>query len=101
MLVFEFRIPMPFSAEDYHRGLLYSLCKASKNETGGGQGVEIIKNENFENVELLCGKTYKGQYTEKLYHIEKKVPIWMSSILPKGKSEIRGKDTLVRNVKPG
>ena len=75
---------MPFTAEEHHRGLLYSLCKASKNETGGGQGVEILKNESFENVELPPGKPFSGQYTEKVYHIEKKVPKWLSAILPTG-----------------
>ena len=45
-------------------GQLYSVAEASKNETGGGEGVEIITNEPFENEEMG-----KGQYTHKIYHL--------------------------------
>lgn len=37
---------------------LYSVAEASKNETGGGEGIEVIKNEPFENHPLL-GKRIK------------------------------------------
>ena len=45
-------------------GQLYSVAKASENETGGGEGVEIVTNEPFESEELG-----KGQYTHKIYHL--------------------------------
>ena len=45
-------------------GQLYSVAQASKNETGGGEGVEVIKNEPFEDE-----KMGKGQYTHKIYHL--------------------------------
>ena len=46
-----------------------------RRETGGGEGVEIIKNEPFvDNFELLEGKFTQGQYTYKIYHVETKVP---------------------------
>ena len=48
----------------YHVGQLYSVAEASKNETGGGEGVEVLKNEPFENVEMGS-----GQYTHKIYHL--------------------------------
>lgn len=32
---------------------LYSVAEASKNETGGGEGIEVIKNEPFDNHPLL------------------------------------------------
>ena len=38
--------------------------QASKKETGGGEGVEVIVNEPFENEEMG-----KGQYTHKIYHL--------------------------------
>ena len=42
--------------------------QASKNETGGGEGVEVVVNEPFENEELG-----KGQYTHKVYHLARYV----------------------------
>ena len=40
------------------------ISKASKNETGGGEGVEILVNEAFTNEEMGS-----GQYTHKIYHL--------------------------------
>ena len=48
----------------YQVGQLYSVAEASKNETGGGEGVEVLKNEPFEDE-----KMGKGQYTHKIYHL--------------------------------
>jgi len=39
------------------------------NETGGGEGIEVVKNEPFDNVPLLGGRYSKGQYTYKKYHL--------------------------------
>ena len=67
---------------------LYSVAEASKNETGGGEGVEVIKNEPYEDVPLLGGKFNKGQYTYKIYHLASKVPQFVRMIAPKGSLEI-------------
>lgn len=32
---------------------LYSVAEVSKNETGGGEGIEVLKNEPFDNFPLL------------------------------------------------
>lgn len=32
---------------------LYSVAEVSKNETGGGEGIEVLKNEPFEDFPLL------------------------------------------------
>lgn len=32
---------------------LFSVAEASKNETGGGEGIEVLKNEPFDNHPLL------------------------------------------------
>ncbi len=48
----------------YQVGQLYSVAEASKNETGGGEGVEVVKNEPFEDE-----KMGKGQFTHKIYHL--------------------------------
>ena len=56
-------------------GMLYAVAKASMEETGGGEGVEVLKNESYTDGEpLLNGRFTKGQYTDKIYHLESKVP---------------------------
>ncbi|KAL1419398.1 hypothetical protein MTO96_005133 [Rhipicephalus appendiculatus] len=72
MLIKEFRVVLPITVEEYQVAQLYSVAEASKNETGGGEGIEVIKNEPFEGKELLGGKYNKGQYTYKIYHLESK-----------------------------
>lgn len=51
----------------YQVGQLFSVAEASKNETGGGEGIQVLKNEPYE------VKGEKGQYTHKLYHIKRYV----------------------------
>ncbi|KAK9974056.1 hypothetical protein ABG768_022165 [Culter alburnus] len=62
----------------YQVGQLYSVAEASKNETGGGEGIEILKNEPYEK----AGE--KGQYTHKIYHLKSKVPGFVKVIAPEG-----------------
>lgn len=50
----------------YQVGQLYAVAEASKNETGGGEGVEVLVNEAYENDD---GE--KGQFTHKVYHLER------------------------------
>ncbi|KAI4792786.1 hypothetical protein KUCAC02_033150, partial [Chaenocephalus aceratus] len=57
------RIVLPVSVEEYQVGQLYAVAEASKNETGGGEGVEVIDNEPYEK------DGEKGQYTHKIYHL--------------------------------
>ena len=62
--------------------MLYAVAKASMEETGGGEGVEVLKNEAYEDGEpLLNGKFTKGQYTDKIYHLESKVPAMIRHVL--------------------
>ncbi|XP_075747148.1 phosphatidylinositol transfer protein vib isoform X2 [Rhipicephalus microplus] len=84
MLIKEFRVVLPITVEEYQVAQLYSVAEASKNETGGGEGIEVIKNEPFEGKELLGGKYNKGQYTYKIYHLESKVPPFIRMLMPKG-----------------
>lgn len=58
------------SVEEYQVGQLYSVAEASRNETGGGEGVEILKNEPFEGFPLFDGNFDSGQYTHKIYHLQ-------------------------------
>ena len=88
MLIKEFRITLPMTVEEYQVAQLYSVAEASKNETGGGEGVEVVKNEPYEDVPLLGGKFTKGQYTYKIYHLASKVPPLVRALAPKGSLEI-------------
>ncbi|KAM8904367.1 phosphatidylinositol transfer protein beta isoform-like [Spinachia spinachia] len=78
MLIKEFRIVLPVSVEEYQVGQLYAVAEASKSETGGGEGVEVITNEPYEK----DGET--GQYTHKIYHLKSKVPEILVKLAPKG-----------------
>ncbi|EHB15483.1 Phosphatidylinositol transfer protein alpha isoform [Heterocephalus glaber] len=40
----EYRVILPVSVDDYQVGQLYSVAEASKSETGGGEGVEVLVN---------------------------------------------------------
>lgn len=79
MLVKEFRIPVPVTVEEYKIAQLYMIQKKSIQETKGpNTGVEILKNEPFENEEMG-----KGHYTKKIYHIGTHIPSWIKALLPK------------------
>ncbi|MGH0147462.1 UNVERIFIED_CONTAM: hypothetical protein FKN15_049576 [Acipenser sinensis] len=69
----------------YQVGQLYSVAEASKNETGGGEGVEVLKNEPYEN------NGEKGQYTHKIYHLQSKVPATVRMLAPAGALNIHEK----------
>lgn len=88
MLIKEYRVTMPLTVEEYQIGQLFSVAEASKNETGGGEGVEVIRNEPFQDHALLGGRFTCGQYTYKKYHLQSKVPSLVRAIAPKGSLEI-------------
>ncbi|KAF4011614.1 hypothetical protein G4228_003029, partial [Cervus hanglu yarkandensis] len=62
------RVVLPCSVQEYQVGQLYSVAEASKNETGGGEGIEVLKNEPYEK------DGEKGQYTHKIYHLKRHKP---------------------------
>uniref|UniRef100_A0A5F5PL45 Phosphatidylinositol transfer protein beta isoform n=1 Tax=Equus caballus TaxID=9796 RepID=A0A5F5PL45_HORSE len=72
------RVVLPCSVQEYQVGQLYSVAEASKNETGGGEGIEVLKNEPYEK------DGEKGQYTHKIYHLKSKVPAFVRMIAPEG-----------------
>ncbi|MFT7815292.1 phosphatidylinositol transfer protein beta isoform [Arapaima gigas] len=78
VLIKEYRVVLPCSVEEYQVGQLYSVAEASKNETGGGEGIEVLKNEPYEK------EGEKGQYTHKIYHLKSKVPGFVKMIAPEG-----------------
>ncbi|KAL3308321.1 Membrane-associated phosphatidylinositol transfer protein 2 [Cichlidogyrus casuarinus] len=59
--------------------LFYSLQKKSREESvGADSGVEILKNEPYEN-----GPGGNGQYTHKIYHVGRHLPSWFASLFSK------------------
>ena len=46
--------------------MLYGVAQASLEETGGGEGVEVLKNEPYKNEEKPL---FNGKYTEVRAHI--------------------------------
>lgn len=57
---------------------LYATACASKEQTGGGEGVEVVKNEPYEK------ENEKGQYTYKIFRLASRVPAIVRAILPAG-----------------
>jgi len=79
VLTKEFRVVLPLTLEEYQVGQLYSVAKTSNLETHDDAGVEILKNEPFENEEMG-----KGQYTYKVYHLGSRLPGWARALAPAG-----------------
>uniref|UniRef100_A0A914YXM8 Phosphatidylinositol transfer protein n=1 Tax=Panagrolaimus superbus TaxID=310955 RepID=A0A914YXM8_9BILA len=82
MQIKEFRLVLPFSIDEYQRGQLYSVAEMSKNETGGGEGVEIVRQEPFTSTTLKPGKKLSGIYTQKIYRLKSKVPYFFRKMFP-------------------
>eukprot|EP00095_Tigriopus_kingsejongensis_P007175 maker-scaffold134_size322110-snap-gene-1.12 protein:Tk07175 transcript:maker-scaffold134_size322110-snap-gene-1.12-mRNA-1 annotation:"phosphatidylinositol transfer protein beta isoform" len=77
----ELRIPLPMTVDDYLIAQNWSFNEQSRRETGGGEGVEIVKNEAFSGTPFLGGKYSSGQYTYKIYHVETKVPTIVRALI--------------------
>ncbi|CAD5214075.1 unnamed protein product [Bursaphelenchus okinawaensis] len=88
MLIKEYRIPMPLSVDEYQRGQLYSVSEASKNETGGGEGVQVVKQEAFNSDKVKPGTKLSGMYTYKIYGLKSKMPWIFRKLLPEEAMEL-------------
>ncbi|KAK0414774.1 hypothetical protein QR680_011609 [Steinernema hermaphroditum] len=82
MLIKEYRIPLPLGLDEYRRGQLYAMSEASKAETGGGEGVEVLKSEPFTSTDIRKGEELSGIYTKKIYRIKNKLPWFIRKVLP-------------------
>ncbi|CAG9774065.1 unnamed protein product [Ceutorhynchus assimilis] len=78
VLTKEYRICMPLTVEEYHIGQLYMIARHSLEQSGDGEGVEVVENKPIEDQEHG-----KGQYTEKRIHLSNRLPYWVQAILPK------------------
>ncbi|CAI5534290.1 unnamed protein product [Closterium sp. Naga37s-1] len=80
VVIHEYQIPLPLSAEEYRIAQLYMIAKFSEHhssDNSDGDGVEVLRNEPFQE------EGRQGQYTHKIYHLAKKVPQLVLAILPK------------------
>ncbi|PAV56229.1 hypothetical protein WR25_15680 isoform A [Diploscapter pachys] len=85
----EYRIALPLELEEYNRGLLYGVAEASKNETGGGEGVELVEQYDFIDETLVPGKPpMSGTFTHKIYRIKSKCPWMIQKLLHEDAFEI-------------
>jgi len=86
----EYRITLPVSVEEYKIAQVYMVARMSKEQTGHGEGVEVVENRPYE----LDGNdgasegagspdpNEKGHYTHKIYHIGSRLPGWIKAIAP-------------------
>ncbi|XP_015805851.1 cytoplasmic phosphatidylinositol transfer protein 1b isoform X1 [Nothobranchius furzeri] len=77
MLMKEYRICMPLTVEEYRIGQLYMISKHSCEESDGGDGVEVVRNE--QDTHPLHGV---GQVTEKRIYLTSKLPTWIKTFVP-------------------
>ncbi|CAO3640160.1 unnamed protein product [Cunninghamella blakesleeana] len=77
MLIKEYRVINNCTLSEYQVGQLYATAMASKEQTGGGEGVEVVKNEPYEKE-----NGEKGQYTYKIFHLASRVPYFVRAVMP-------------------
>lgn len=79
---------MPLTVDEYQVGQMYAFSVESLNNTGGGDGLEVVRIESFKNVRLPGKKKpLSGQYTYKIYHMASKAPAFIRMLMPKGTLE--------------
>ncbi|KAF7627355.1 Phosphatidylinositol transfer protein alpha isoform [Meloidogyne graminicola] len=88
MLVREYRIVMPMSAEEFRIGRAFSYMEVARKQTQKGEGVEIVQDEPFDNIPLCNGRYTEGQFTHKIYHMRSKIPAFIRPFVPNGLTRI-------------
>ncbi|KAI8370600.1 uncharacterized protein BYT42DRAFT_548838 [Radiomyces spectabilis] len=83
MLVKEYRVINNCTESEYQVAQLYATAMASKEQTGGGEGVEVLKNEPYEKE-----NGEKGQYTYKIFRLASRVPSFVRAIAPAGSLDL-------------
>lgn len=78
VLTKEYRICMPMTVEEYRIGQLYMIARHSFEQSSGGEGVEVVANEQV--TDEVNGV---GQFTEKRIHLSSHLPYWLQSLIPK------------------
>lgn len=78
MLMKEYRICMPLTVDEYKIGQLYMVNKHSCEQSEGGEGVEVVKNEPETHPQHGL-----GQVTEKRIYLSSKLPSWVRAFVPR------------------
>lgn len=78
VLTKEYRICMPITVEEYQIGQLYMIARHSLEQSGNGEGIEVV-----ENSECVDPKHGKGRFTEKRIHLSSRLPYWIQAMIPK------------------
>ncbi|XP_061530489.1 cytoplasmic phosphatidylinositol transfer protein 1b isoform X3 [Phycodurus eques] len=78
MLMKEYRICMPLTVDEYRIGQLYMISKHSCEQSGSGEGVEVVRNEPENHPEHG-----PGQVTEKQIYLSSKLPAWAKVFAPR------------------
>ncbi|KAM8826154.1 LOW QUALITY PROTEIN: cytoplasmic phosphatidylinositol transfer protein 1b [Synchiropus picturatus] len=78
MLMKEYRVCMPLTVDEYRIGQLYMISKHSCEQSGGGEGVEVVRNEPDHHP-----KYGLGQVTEKRIYLSSKLPSWAKPWVPR------------------
>ncbi|XP_029929094.1 cytoplasmic phosphatidylinositol transfer protein 1b [Myripristis murdjan] len=78
MLMKEYRICMPLTVDEYRIGQLYMISKHSCEQSGGGEGVEVVRNEADTHPQHGL-----GQLTEKRIYLSSKLPSWAKAFVPR------------------
>ncbi|CAH8458173.1 unnamed protein product [Dicrocoelium dendriticum] len=84
------------TVDEYNIGQLWSVAEASKNETGGGEGIEVLANEPFDDehhtpsppLTAQVQSFETGQYTHKRFHLVNKILVYVRVLAPKSSLEI-------------
>lgn len=74
--IVEYRIPLPFTLEEFERGFRYAIAKTSSEETNGEQGYEILETHGFYD-EKMGGA---GVYTHGLLRFGDRLPKWVNRV---------------------
>lgn len=69
---------MPLTVDEYRIGQLYMISKHSCEQSGGGEGVEVVRNESDTHPQHGL-----GQLTEKRIHLSSKLPSWVKAFVPR------------------
>lgn len=84
MKIYEYRIIVPIEYAHYIVGNRFMALEYVKSETANGEGIEVVKSEQFDGTN--SGKTdirgEKGTHTEKIYHIKSKIPGFIRWAVP-------------------
>lgn len=78
VLIKEFCVVLLCFVQEYQVGQFYFVVEVSKNEIGGGEGIEVLKNEFYEK------DGEKGQYIYKIYYLKSKVFVFVRMIVFEG-----------------